>query len=69
MAGGLGSFLINKGSGVLFGHAENTQMQFMGFKGIESGYFVIFAICSVAYLLGWVIMKSLVPAYRPITDL
>ena len=69
MAGGLGSFLINKGSGVLFDHAENTQMQFLGFKGIESGYFIIFAICSVAYLIGWAIMKSLVPAYRPITDL
>ncbi|MGC4232470.1 MAG: MFS transporter [Niabella sp.] len=69
MAGGVGSFLINKGSGVLFDHSANTNMNFMGFKGIEAGYFIIFSICAVAYLIGWVIMKSLVPKYKPITDL
>ena len=66
MAGGIGSFLINKGSGVLFDHAANTNMQLLGFQGIEAGYFVIFAICSVAYLIGWVIMKSLVPKVKPV---
>ncbi len=66
MAGGIGSFLINKGSGVLFDHAANTNMQLFGFQGIEAGYFVIFAICSVAYLIGWVIMKSLVPKVKPV---
>ncbi len=69
MAGGIGSFLINKGSGVLFEHAGNTQMQFAGFTGKEAGYFIIFSICAVAYLVGWVVMKSLVPQYKPITDL
>lgn len=68
MAGGVGSFLINKGSGVLFTHAGDTQMQFMGFQGKEAGYFIIFSICAVAYLIGWVVMKALVPKYRPITD-
>jgi ACS family hexuronate transporter-like MFS transporter len=68
MAGGVGSFLINKGSGVLFTHAGETQMQFMGFQGKEAGYFIIFSICAVAYLIGWVVMKALVPKYRPITD-
>lgn len=68
MAGGLGSFCINKGSGVLFDHASNTGMKFMGFQGIEAGYFIIFSICAVAYLIGWIIMKSLVPHYKPITD-
>jgi ACS family hexuronate transporter-like MFS transporter len=67
MAGGVGSYLINKGSGVLFDHAKNTNMKVLGFEGIESGYFIIFAICSVAYLIGWLIMKSLVPAYKPIS--
>ncbi|MDA3614629.1 MFS transporter [Polluticaenibacter yanchengensis] len=67
MAGGIGSFLINKGSGVLFDHAETTNMSFMGFKGIEAGYFIIFSICAVAYLIGWLVMKSLVPKYEPIT--
>lgn len=69
MAGGVGSFLINKGSGVLFDHAGQTQMVFMGFKGEEAGYFIIFSICAVAYLIGWVVMKALVPKYKPINDL
>ncbi|WP_421918726.1 MFS transporter [Marinifilum sp.] len=68
MAGGLSSFCINKGSGVLFDHAANTNMKFMGFQGIEAGYFIIFSICAVAYLIGWIIMKSLVPKYKPITE-
>ncbi len=66
MAGGVGSFLINKGSGMLFDHAEMTNMKFMGFEGIESGYFIIFSICAIAYLIGWVVMKALVPKYKPI---
>lgn len=68
MAGGFGSFLINKGSGVLFTHAGNTQMRFAGFVGKEAGYFIIFSICAFAYLIGWVVMKSLVPKYKPIAD-
>lgn len=66
MAGGIGSYLINKGSGKLFDFATNTNMKFMGFEGIKAGYFIIFSICAVAYLIGWVIMKSLVPKYKPI---
>ena len=69
MAGGIGSFLINKGSGMLFDHADKTKMKLLGFEGIESGYFIIFTICSVAYLIGWMIMKSLVPKYKVIDDL
>jgi MFS transporter, ACS family, hexuronate transporter len=68
MAGGIGSYLINKGSGVLFDYTGMTQMKFMGFEGIRSGYFIIFSICAVAYLIGWIVMKSLVPKYKPITD-
>ena len=69
MAGGVGSLIINKGSGVLFDFAGTTQMEFMGFKGEEAGYFIIFSICSIVYLIGWVVMKSLVPVYKPVTDL
>jgi len=69
MAGGIGSFIINKSSGVLFDYAGKTQMEFMGFKGEEAGYFIIFSICAVAYLIGWSVMKTLVPKYKPITDL
>jgi MFS transporter, ACS family, hexuronate transporter len=67
MAGGVGSFIINIGSGELFEYADKSKMQFMGFEGKESGYFIIFSICAVAYLIGWVVMKSLVPGYKPIT--
>ena len=66
MAGGIGSFLINKGSGVLFDHADKTQMQLLVFQGKEAGYFIIFSICAIAYLIGWIVMKSLVPKYKPI---
>ncbi len=69
MAGGLGSFLINQSSGILFDHTDKVQTSFMGFQGIEAGYFIIFCICAFAYLIGWVIMKSLVPKYQLITDL
>ena len=66
MAGGVGSFIINKSSGVLFTHADETQMVFMGFHGKEAGYFIIFCVCAVSYLIGWSVMKTLVPKYSPI---
>lgn len=66
MAGGIGSFLINKGSGLLFDHSASSSMKFMGFEGIEAGYFIIFSICAVSYLIGWSIMITLVPKYSPI---
>ena len=69
MAGGVGSFLINKGSGVLFDYAKVSEMHLLGFKGEEAGYFIIFSICAVAYLIGWVVMKTLVPKYQPINNL
>jgi ACS family hexuronate transporter-like MFS transporter len=69
LAGGIGSTMINKGSGLLFDYTKETNMAFMGFQGIEAGYFIIFSICSICYLTGWIVMKSLVPKYSPITDL
>lgn len=68
MAGGIGSFLINKGSGVLFTYSDQSHMSFLGFHGKEAGYFIIFSICAVAYLIGWLVMKGLVPKYRPIGE-
>ncbi len=41
-------------------------MKFFGFEGIRAGYFIIFCICAVAYLIGWIVMKMLVPKYKPI---
>lgn len=66
MAGGLGSMLINFSSGKLFDFAIDTNMSFLGYEGIEAGYFIIFSVCAVAYLVGWAVMKMLVPHYKPI---
>lgn len=66
MAGGVGSFLINKGAGWLFTYSADTNMEFLGYIGKPSGYMIIFCICAVAYLVGWFIMKTLVPKYKPI---
>ncbi len=66
LAGGCGSFLINKCSGKLFTYAGETNMHALGFEGKPAGYMIIFCVCAVAYLIGWVVMKSLVPKYKPI---
>ena len=68
MAGGIGSFLINKGSGTFFTWADGqgSAFSFFGFDGKPAAYMVVFCICSVAYLIGWCIMKTLVPKYKPI---
>ena len=68
MAGGLGSFLINKISGNLFTYAEaqGSAFTFMGFEGKPAGYMIIFCVCAVAYLIGWTVMKLLVPKYKPV---
>ena len=68
MAGGVGSFLINKGSGMLFDHAAQMgeAFKFAGFTGKPAGYMIIFCVCAVAYLIGWSVMKTLVPKYEPV---
>ncbi len=66
MAGGVGCFLLNKGSGVLFTYAKETDMQALGFHGIQAGYMIIFCICSLAYIISWFLIKALVPKYKPV---
>ena len=68
MAGGIASFLINKGAGMLFVYAaaQGDAFNFLGFQGKPAGYMIIFCICAVAYLIAWSIMKTLVPKYKPI---
>lgn len=67
-AGGLGSVVFQLGAGGLFDHAERSGMKLLGAEGIESGYLVIFSICAVAYLVGWIIMKTLVPKFKPVIE-
>lgn len=66
--GGLASFMINKGAGMLFTKSAEAgaSFSFLGFEGKEAGYMIVFCICAVAYLIGWTIMKLLVPKYKPI---
>jgi ACS family hexuronate transporter-like MFS transporter len=70
MAGGIGSFLINKGSGMLFDYSAEAWQSYnlLGASGKSLGYMVVFSICAVAYLIGWTIMKTLVPKYKPIVN-
>ena len=68
MTGGFGSMAINMGSGEFFTWAagQGSAFQFFGFEGKPAAYMVVFCICAVAYLIGWTIMKTLVPKYKPI---
>ena len=36
---------------------------------MSTSYAIMFSICALAYLIAWVVMKSLVPKYKPITDI
>ncbi|WP_316821776.1 MFS transporter [Pedobacter gandavensis] len=62
MAGGMGGVVMSKLGGALFDHYKELGHT-------QTGYTIMFAICAVAYLLAWIVMKSLVPKYAPITDL
>ena len=62
MAGGIGGVIISKVGGWLF--------DYYGSLGhIETGYTIMFAFCATAYVVAWLIMKALVPQFKPITDL
>jgi len=62
MAGGIGGVLISKCGGALFDYYKELGHT-------QTGYTIMFAVCAVAYLVAWLVMKVLVPKYRPITDL
>jgi len=62
MAGGLGGVVMSKLGGAFFDH-------YKALGHIETGYTIMFTICALAYLVAWVVMKALVPKYKPITDL
>lgn len=59
MAGALGGILIAKMAGLLFDH-------FKALGKIEAGYFIMFLVCSMAYLVAWGIMHLLVPKMKEI---
>lgn len=47
-------------------HAAGEAFTFLGFTGKPAGYFIMFCFCGLAYLVGWCIMKALVPKYSPV---
>ncbi|MCQ2145376.1 MAG: MFS transporter [Bacteroidales bacterium] len=68
MLGGVSSMLIQWIAGNLFTYAENagSAFHFMGFEGKPAGYFIVFCYCGVAYLIAWIIMRTLVPHYKQV---
>jgi ACS family hexuronate transporter-like MFS transporter len=62
MAGGIGGVLVTKSGGALFDH-------YKALGHIQTGYTIMFAFCAVAYLIAWLVMKALVPKYKPVTNL
>jgi ACS family hexuronate transporter-like MFS transporter len=62
MAGGFGSVIVMKTGGALFDYYKAAGH-------IETGYTIMFTFCALAYLIAWLVMKALVPTYKPVTDL
>jgi ACS family hexuronate transporter-like MFS transporter len=59
-AGGIGGVSIQLLAGKLTDHFIATP---------KTAYMIMFVVCSLCYVTAWVIIKSLVPRYKPITDL
>jgi ACS family hexuronate transporter-like MFS transporter len=62
MAGGLGGVVMTKIGGWVFDYYKSIN-------DIHTGYMIMFAICALAYLVAWTVMKMLVPRHKEITDL
>ena len=41
-------------------------LEFLGYTGKPAGYCIVFGYCAVAYIIGWICMKTLVPKYRKV---
>jgi ACS family hexuronate transporter-like MFS transporter len=70
LAGGISTMALQKLAGNLFTFAEKAggAFRFAGFEGKSAGYLVIFCYCGVAYLLSWVVMKAILPKYKPVEE-
>ena len=82
LAGGIGGVLVQQFAGRLTDHYKligETAAAAQSLTGdaarmlvqssVQSAYAIMFALCALAYLFAWVIMKVLVPKFSPITDL
>jgi ACS family hexuronate transporter-like MFS transporter len=59
MAGGIGGVVMTKLGGYLFD-------KYNALGHIETGYTIMFAICALAYVVAWSIMKALVPKMKAV---
>ena len=41
-------------------------LEFLGYTGKPAGYCIVFGYCAVAYIIGWICMKTLVPKYKKV---
>jgi ACS family hexuronate transporter-like MFS transporter len=57
MFGAIGGILIAKSAGKLFDYYKANGH-------VETGYLIMFLICSVVYILAWLIMHVLVPKMK-----
>lgn len=62
MSGSMGGVIVTQISGTIFDFYKKQGH-------IEKGYTLMFIYCALAYLIAWLIIKTLVPKYKPITDL
>ncbi|HEV7621254.1 MAG TPA: MFS transporter [Flavisolibacter sp.] len=60
MAGGLGSIVIAKAAGYLFDF-------YKAHGHIQTGYAIMFIICSVSYIVAWVVMHLLAPEMKQVS--
>lgn len=59
MAGGLGGIIVSKAAGYLFDYYKSIHK-------LETGYFIVFVYCGIAYISAWLIMHFLVPKMKRI---
>ncbi len=59
MIGGIGGILVSKGAGLLFDY-------YKALGHIQTGYYIVFVYCGLAYLTAWALMHFLVPKMQRI---
>jgi ACS family hexuronate transporter-like MFS transporter len=62
MAGAFGGMLIAWCAGLVLDH-------FKLLGNIETGYGIIFVVCALAYIVAWIVMKTLVPKFKAVDNL
>ncbi len=60
MFGGLGGIFLS-----LFVQKQ-MFVYYRSINQIETAYYIMFAVCALAYILGWLIMHFLVPKFKPL---